>query len=400
MQHKTIRLTAVLVLLALLCVPVSAAALQTDWDEPCVFTGTEFIPADADPVNGIFITDVPAAADGVFRYGSRVLNAGDVLPAGALSQITLQPNAQRDMELCIAYQPICGRTLAQPAVLTVQVEDGKCPPPEAKDSSFETYKNIPNNGVLDITGGAAGEMTFTVTKEPRRGTVTINPDGTFLYTPNKNKVGSDKFTYTVTDAAGGTSNEATVSVEIKKPVDAAVYADMTGDEAQFEAMWLAGTGLYTGKSLSGQACFEPEAGLTRGEFLTMVMQLADITPEADTAGCGFADLNQAPAWVQPYLAQAQRCGIVRGMRTDSGLVFRPNDPVTGAQAAVMVQNLLQLPLPETAEVLAKPATVPAWAETAALALEHAGLGLDCADFDQPLTRRQAANLLYHASRQV
>ena len=399
MKHKHIRIPAALLILSLLSVPVAAAQIQTDWDQPCALDGAAFIPVEADPVSGICITAVPAVSEGSFYYGSRVLRAGDVLPAAALSQITLRDCAQADMELELHYQPICDNALAEPAVLTVQVEDGKCPPPTATDSEFETYKNVANNGTLDITGGAEGPMTYTLTRQPKRGTVTLNEDGTFLYTPNKNKVGSDKFSYTVTDSAGNTSQEATVRIEIRKPVDAAVYADLTGDPDQFEAMWLASTGLYTGKELAGQSCFDPEQSLTRGEFLVMVMQLAEISPEADTAGSGFADEAQTPDWLRPYLSQAVRCGIVKGMPSEAGLVFRPNDPITCTQAAVMVQNVLQAPLPETAAVFAGPA-MPVWAQDSVLALDHAGLALDCSDHTRSLTRREAANLLYQMEQQL
>lgn len=398
MKHKRIRIPAALLAMSLLCAPVSAAQIQTDWDQPCMLDGAAFIPAVSDPVSGIYITAVPASAEGSFCYGSRILRAGDVLPAAALSQITLRDCAQADMALELRYQPICGSTLSEPAVLTVQVEDGKCPPPSVRDSEFETYKNVANNGTLDITGGAEGPRTFTVTKEPKRGTVTLNEDGTFLYTPNKNKVGSDKFSYTVTDSAGQASGEATVHVEIRKPEDATVYADLTGDTDQFEAMWMASTGLYAGQALAGQSCFNPDQPLTRGEFLVMLMQLAEIAPEADTASTGFADEAGTPDWLRPYLAQAVRCGIVSGMPTEEGLVFCASESITCAQAAVMVQNVLQAPTPETAEVFAS--ALPVWAQGAVLALDQAGIAPDCSDPTRSLTRREAANLLYQLDQQL
>lgn len=393
MQHKPFRILTALLAMSLLCVPAAAGDLQTAWDQPCQLTGTEFITLDAQPVSGIYITAVPASADGSFRYGSRVLCAGDVLPTAALSAITLEPNAKQDMELTMHYQPISGGSLGQTAALTVAVEDGEYPAPTAKDSELETYKNVANNGKLAFTASAEGPVTFTVTRAPKRGTVTINDDGTFLYTPNKNKVGSDKFTYTVTDAAGNTSDEATVEIEIKKPVDAAVYADLEGDVDQFEAMWMASTGLYAGKELAGQPCFEPSQSLTRGEFLVMLMDLAQIKPQADTAPSGFADAASLPQWLADYVAEAERCGIVHGISSEEGLVFRAEDPITCAQAAVMVQNLLRLPQPETAAVFAD-ASVPVWAQDSVLALQEADLGIACTGYDQTLTRRQAAGLLY------
>jgi hypothetical protein len=47
--------------------------------------------------------------------------------------------------------------------------------------------------------------------------VVVNPDGSFVYTPNANYHGPDSFTYTITDADGDVST-ATVSITVT-PVD-------------------------------------------------------------------------------------------------------------------------------------------------------------------------------------
>ena len=64
------------------------------------------------------------------------------------------------------------------------------------------------------------------------------PDGSFIYTPKKNKVGVDSFTYTATDASGKVSREATVTIQILKPTDARQYTDTVGLDCRFEAEWL------------------------------------------------------------------------------------------------------------------------------------------------------------------
>ena len=396
MSNKLAKTSVTLLLTALLTVPAAAAQLHTDWDVPCSLACADF--TDSGSIQGIYVTEVPANSDGSFYYGSRVLRAGDVLSVSALDQITLRSAAQADQELTLTYCPIQDNRLGQPAALTVCVSDGKTDPPVAEDTEFETYKNVANNGQLKFSGGAEGKMRFTITKEPKRGTITIAEDGTFLYTPNKNKVGKDSFRFTVTDAAGGTSNEATVSVRILKPTDAATYADLDGDIDQFEAMWLQNSGLYAGKALAGQSCFEPNQAVSRGDFLVMVMELADIQPDCSVAASGFTDETDAPAWMRPYLTAALRSGIVTGIQSDAGLVFQPNEPITCAQAAVLLQNVLNLPQPETTEVFAADPVVPAWAERSVNALSHARICLDCADYDRPLTRREAANLLYAADQ--
>ena len=82
--------------------------------------------------------------------------------------------------------------------------------------------------------------------------MTIREDGSFLYTPKKNKVGTDSFTYTATDPAGKVSREATVTIQILKPTDNKQYADTTGTTCRFTAEWLRNTGLFVGEQIDGQ----------------------------------------------------------------------------------------------------------------------------------------------------
>ena len=98
-------------------------------------------------------------------------------------------------------------------------------------------------------------MTFTVTRQPRRGSVTVNADGSFTYTPKKNKVGVASFTYTATDPAGKVSREATVTVTILKPTDATQYTDTVGKSCRFAAEWMKHTGIFVAEQVAENACF-------------------------------------------------------------------------------------------------------------------------------------------------
>ncbi|WP_186774560.1 Ig-like domain-containing protein [Chitinophaga pinensis] len=49
------------------------------------------------------------------------------------------------------------------------------------------------------------------TTTPANGTVTVNADGTFIYTPNIDFVGTDAFTVVISDGNGGTT---TVTINI------------------------------------------------------------------------------------------------------------------------------------------------------------------------------------------
>lgn len=87
--------------------------------------------------------------------------------------------------------------------------------PVAENDAFGTREDVPVSGNLtgNDTPSADGSNVWALETPPANGRVTINPDGTFTYTPNRGFSGSDSFTYTITDADGSTSS-ATVTIEV------------------------------------------------------------------------------------------------------------------------------------------------------------------------------------------
>lgn len=371
------------------CLALSAAAAEVAPEAVYCFQVSDFgVSGVTQELTGICITQVPGS-EGTVQLGSRILRPGDILTAEQVSRMTFHARS-RDGQAEITYLPIYEGRVDGPAVMTVSIGKKENPAPEASDSSLETYKNLENTGTLQVKNPGGGSLRYTVVTEPKRGEVVIHEDGTFTYTPKKNKVGSDSFTYTVTDEAGQVSNPATVSIEILKPLDSAAYRDVS--QHQFEAMWMRNTGLYAGEQVAGQDCFGPEEQVSRVDFLAMVMRLLDIQPDAEVSASGFADEADAPEWLRPYLATAMRFGLVSGSREDGKLVFRPNDPITGAEAAQMLQNVLCLP-EEAAETSV---SAPQWAREAVQAVSSFGLTISAPE--QELTRLEAAVLLYQTSK--
>ena len=93
-------------------------------------------------------------------------------------------------------------------------------PPLAADDNYTTFENVglttlPSTGVLhnDIDPNA-DPFTAAVVAGPTNGTLTFHADGTFVYIPNNNFVGTDTFTYQDKDSAGAVSNVATATINV------------------------------------------------------------------------------------------------------------------------------------------------------------------------------------------
>ena len=385
-------------LVCVLALLLSATALAYE-------TGTEYCFADSDfstneCLEGIFLAEVPAKADGSLYLGSRLLRAGDVVPAELLSSLRLISQDETPGEATMVFFAVSEGHALEPTALKIPIGKKKNEPPTAADSTFETYRNIANTGKLSVTDPEGETFTVNLVKEPKRGTVTFEQDGTFTYTPMENKLGKDSFVYTVTDPAGNTSGEATVTVQILKPTVKPTYADMNGDSGHFAAVWLREKGLFCGEQVAEMSCFQPDKTVTRGEFLSMTMKLLGAEAETEQVSTGFADEKDTPKWLQPYLVTALKTGMISGVTSESGMVFRPTAALTKAEAAVMLQNALGLPQPEDAPVFADADAAPAWAQSSFEALSCAGIDLSPTLSAEAMTRRDAAMLLYQVSTLV
>ena len=385
-----IRIVSVLTALVLvLGLAGTALALEVDCDTTYCFSADDFGTAE-EPLAGICITGLPDAQAGTAMLGHRVLRTGDILTADQMAAMTFVPLLTQDSrDAVMTYLPIYQDRVAPSAEMTISIRGKEDKAPVAEDSTAETYKNLPNQGKLKVMDPEGHGMTYSLIRQPKRGDVTLQADGTFTYTPKKNKVGVDSFTFTATDPAGKVSREATVTIQILKPTDAKQYSDTAGHECRFAAEWLKNTGLFVGERVNGQSCFQPEKAVNQGEFIAMMVKALDIpTDKLDYTGLP----ENTPQWLRPYMAAALRSGLVSGLE-ENGLDAHAD--VTGAQAAVMLQNALDLSISGDAleTVAAMEDTTPDWAVAAMTALQYNGIYLPA---NEPLTRGDLALALYQA----
>ncbi|WP_049844035.1 Ig-like domain-containing protein [Vibrio sp. VPAP30] len=77
--------------------------------------------------------------------------------------------------------------------------------PLGESISVTTDEDTAISGALTATDqNPTDTLTFSQASVPSNGTATVNPDGTWTYTPNTNFDGDDSFTVTVDDGNGGT----------------------------------------------------------------------------------------------------------------------------------------------------------------------------------------------------
>jgi hypothetical protein len=105
-------------------------------------------------------------------------------------------------------------------------------PINAADDSFTLSSNTAlSDNVISNDNGY--NITVTSNTNPSHGSVTINSDGSFTYTPDTDYEGTDSFTYTITDANGQTDS-ATVNLNITNLVTHGDFVDFSKRLSLFE----------------------------------------------------------------------------------------------------------------------------------------------------------------------
>lgn len=264
--------------------------------------------------------------------------------------------------------------------------------PIAENLELKTYRGVSVNGQLKATDPDGDPLKFEVTTEPIKGTVVLKDDGSFIYTPAEGKRGHDYFGYKAVDSKGNKSSEATVVIKIEKQKTKIAYSDMDGNGAAYAALRLAEEEVFVGEQLGGQYVFCPDRAVSRGEFLTMCMKLADSDVLTGVVTTGFTDDADIPMYLKPYVSTALLTGVIQGYTGGSeGAVFSAESSVSYPEAAVMLDRALRLTRASTEE---GGAAAPAWAEQACANLSACNISEYTESSE--LTRAQCAKMLYNA----
>lgn len=177
--------------------------------------------------------------------------------------------------------------------------------PIAENLELRTYRNVSVGGRLSAFDAEDDVVSYTITTEPVKGSIELEENGCFVYTPRENKRGRDYFGYKAVDSEGNLSQEATVIIRIERQKKTVMYSDLEGMGCEYAAVVLAEEGIFTGEQIGGSYCFQPEKNVTHGEFLSMCMLLSGNAPLPVAARTGYADDDSIPAWVKGYCAAAQ-----------------------------------------------------------------------------------------------
>jgi VCBS repeat-containing protein len=164
-------------------------------------------------------------------HGSVTINAN--------GSFTYTPAANYNGPDSFTYRANDGTITSEPATVNLTVTAVNDTPVAGNDTfttPFNTALTPAAPGVLsnDTDADSGATLTPSVVAQPQHGSVTINANGSFTYTPTTGYSGPDSFTYRVSDGTAN-SNTATVNITVQgegegEANDAALMSLLGGDE--------------------------------------------------------------------------------------------------------------------------------------------------------------------------
>jgi len=193
------------------------------------YTATEDTTLNVDAVAGVRTNDTDAEQSPLTAVLVTQATKGTVTLAsdGSFSYV---PSLNATGSDTFTYRVNDGVLDSAPVTVTINITAVNDIPVAVNDSGYSTNEDTPlvittrAGGVLNNDTDVETQSTLTAVQVtgPTNGTLTLNANGSFVYTPNANFNGTDSFTYRANDGTANSDNIATVTITVDAVNDAPV----------------------------------------------------------------------------------------------------------------------------------------------------------------------------------
>lgn len=366
----------------------------SDGDFKSAFAITDF--------RSITVTKLPKSTEGTLLLAGRRVKEGQEIKRRNIASLVFVPASVEVTAASFSFKLSEGSGLE--TVCEMKFIDKINYAPKAPDSketslSLMTQAEIPLFGKLSAIDPEGDDIEFIVVGYPKNGSVvfTDKTAGKYKYTPSPEFKGYDKFSYVARDEYGNYSGVMTVGIRVIERMSNEVFRDMENRPEYNAAVAISAMGIMSSKAVGDDLYFTPDENITKAEFVAMAMKAYGIKGDAPGAFSFFDDNADIPVSLTPYVAKAQRMGIVDGDLTDGGLVFSPNRTITKYEAAMIMSRIIGAnDNDEETNYLDEP-SVPIFARSSVGAMVTLGIfdaDGENTDYTAGVTKAEAAEYLY------
>ena len=352
-------------------------------------------------IDYITVTKLPQKTDGILYIGSSEINEGQSISRANIAYMTFEfigDNTEKS-----AFSFVTNHSAHEIECKMYYLKHvNSAPVPDIGDfSQVSTYKNVSFFGKLSAYDADGDAMFFEIIKQPLNGLLKVDKNGEYVYSPTNGYVGEDSFKYVVFDEYGNYSGQREIKLTVESQRSSLVFADITSGEYHVAAINLAEKGIVPVSEIDGKFYFHPGYDIGRLEYLVMAMKTMGIEIESTSEKTVFYDDSDIPSNLKGYVNTAVKLGFVSGkIDTNGNIIFAPNEKITRAEAAVMLNNMCELEMPVLKPVFADRHDVPSWAETAIYCLTSNGImpyDNGYVSATEKLNREEGAYMLYKLS---
>ena len=242
-----------------------------------------------------------------------------------------------------------------------------CPTAGKTVTAVSTHAALTLTGTLCAEDPEGGALRYEIVERPANGTVLLDSlTGSFTYRPAEGFCGEDRFTWRAQDLQGGYSAPEAVTVTVHARATGYLFTDIHEDNVQSAALRVTEKGLMGGEATGGKHYFHPKRALNRAAFVAILLEAAEIkAPEATDTG--YTDDADIPMGMKGAIRYAREQGWLGEDTT-----FRPNDPITRAEAAQIAAKVLALSAPGYHETVGDFDAIPVGVADALYAIYEGG----------------------------
>lgn len=348
-------------------------------------------------VGSIKVTELPSAECGRLMLDNLYVVENQVIYRDDFSMLKFV-NTGKSSEAVFKFKPN-GHDYEIECSLISLTEVNLCPASSnGATISAWTMKNIACFGTLLGFDPEGDELTFEITKYPKKALLclTNNKTGDYTYTPYENAKGKDSFSYRVRDSYGNYSPETSVDIKIERKGTNLVFSDVDKMDLNAAITVYENNLMECAVNSDGTLCFNPNEEISRQEFIVLVMRALGVKEAPNISKTRFADDSEIKPEYKGYLESAFSLGFIEGTNEVDGVHIHPTRSITLAEAAVIISRILDSKSDTCLAVFADDDEIPSWARGAIEALTEEGIikkteGKISAN--SPLTKSQVAGIL-------